>query len=68
MKEKLTGIELENAIENRLIARNMALDAASKGDGICGALFALEASHPLAALLSDLSNYSDDDEDDVRPY
>lgn len=65
--DKLTGKELEEAIANRKAARQMAIDAAIQGDGICGALFALESlAEPFYLGL----DYSDDipDEDDCRPY
>lgn len=69
---KRTGKELEEAIANRKIALEMARNAASRGDGVCGGLFALEsAAHAagLGFLATTAQDYDDDDEDiDVRPY
>lgn len=67
MNEPLTGKELEEAIQSRKDARELAREAAMKGDTICGAYFALR-DLPLAAFLDDLYDYDDDDSDDIRPF
>lgn len=67
MSEKLIGQEFDEAVKARQIAREMARDAAMRGDPICGAYFALR-DLPLASFLDDLADYSDDDNDDFRSF
>lgn len=70
MNDKLSGKELEHAIENRKAARQMALNAAIKGNAVCGAMFAMESMASdagLGFLATTAQEYSDDD-DDIRPF
>jgi hypothetical protein len=67
----LNGKELEELIESRKAARQLAQDAAMRGCGICGGLFALEdmlrRSGPGMDFMVDSLDY-DDEDDEERPF
>lgn len=68
---KTDGKELDELIENRKAARQLALNQAMAGDEICGAMFALETIAQDAGLgfvARTQQDYSDDDDDDIRPF
>lgn len=66
--ELLSGKEWEEAVANRKAAREMARDAAMRGNPICGGYFALRDLHWMAAQIDDFADYDDSNDDDIRPY
>jgi hypothetical protein len=70
-RDKLTGADQQEAIKDRLAARELAQDAAMRGCDICGGLFALEdmlrRSGPGLGFMVDSLDY-DDEDDEERPY
>lgn len=69
-RPKLNGTELEELIKNRKAARELMIDAAHRGDPVCGGLFALEASvrgMPGLDYVVESLDY-DDQDDEERPF
>lgn len=69
--EKLTGKELDEQIQNKQAAMELASSAATKGDPICGAMFSLlhdAKSVPGGDFVTGTGWMFDDEDEDIRPY
>lgn len=61
----------DETIKNRLAAKRLMQDQAIKGDSIAGATCALESiAHDagLGFLAATAQDYSEDDDDEIRPF
>lgn len=71
---EMSADEFAHALENRRAARDLCLDAAMRGNPVCGGMFAMEAmarsAIPGGDFLVDHADFNNDafDEDDIRPF